>query len=123
MIIPSDYRLIVEVYQFRAVLSDLRLVAVNDLTNQITDFLETDLTRPRNGIDTRLQLNQELHILRLLRHVREEVDGIKLTPQNLQIWFDRPDGNDMVLIPVTEDGDLAGNVPGGFFTQRASELF
>lgn len=67
--------------------------------------------------------SSEMHVLRLLRHVREEVEGIKLAPKNLEFWFDSPDFSGMIKINPTEDGDLDKNVPGGFFTHREKELF
>lgn len=61
----------------------------------------------------------ESHVLRLLRRVREGV----LKPDDVRLFFYEPDFDDWWEIRVDEEGDLCEQVPGGFFTWRAGELF
>lgn len=123
-IIPDNYKLIVRVYQYTWFEKTLQSVPINKRAEQITQFLTKDIesfaTEKQHTI---IHTDEELHVLRLLRHVREEVNQIKLEPRNLEFWFDKPDGYDMDIINPTSDGDLEDRVPGGFFNQRAGELF
>lgn len=65
---------------------------------------------------------EELHVLRFLRLIREEVRGVRIPADSLRLHFDKPDGPGHVTILATEDGDLASQVPGGFFAARFNEL-
>lgn len=122
MNIPGNYKLIVRIFQYTYCCTNTLYNAPERFRgNQITSFLREDITNFQEV--TTISTSSEMHVLRLLRHVREEVDGIKLKPENLEFWFDIPDSNDMIKINPTEDGDLDKNVPGGFFTHREKELF
>lgn len=85
--------------------------------NQVMDFL---LSGRAGNITT----TQEMHVLRILRLIREEIDGLRLDPELVRFFFDVP-GKPFEIkeIQPTEDGDLASPVPGGFFTARMVELF
>jgi hypothetical protein len=128
--IPNNYKLIVHVFQFSWKPRTLEWVPPNMRTAQITAFLREDIQNwisyPNLSVaiePTTIFTDCELHILRLLRHVREEVDGIKLKPENLSVWFDHPDSLEMFNLRVDNDGDFMDHVPGGFFTLRGPELF
>jgi hypothetical protein len=122
--IPDNFLLSVQVYQFHLVEPTLPPVILNNKAAQVTEYL-----RRLIGIFSYkdspfiLVTTDELHVLRLLRHVREEVDGIRLNKNQLIFAFDNPDDGSMVSISPTDDGELDQQVPGGFFTQRTSELF
>lgn len=66
---------------------------------------------------------QEMHCLRILRLIREEVEGVRLKKEEVTFYFDNPVSGILKSIDPTEDGDLDSLVPGGFFTQRGPELF
>ncbi len=112
----------VYVYQWEKSARDsFPILPVSFQAQQIMDFL---LNCKRIGwTEITLVTTQEIHVLRLLRLVREEVDNLKLTTEELEFYFDSPDDREMVKILPTEDGDLAAQVPGGFFTARVPELF
>ena len=122
IIIPENLLIEVRIYQYRVPpVVSLPIFPLDNAANETTEWVKDRLLK---GV-TRIVIfsPQEIQVLRLLRHVREEVDGIKLQPENLVFYFDKPDSHDMVTMYATPDGDLTGNVPGGFFTQRAAELF
>lgn len=124
IVIPENYLLIVHVRQFTWFLQSLNWVPVDKRTEQITQFLREDIDNfTKNGKSTIISTGDELHVLRLLRHVRETVNDIKLQPDNLEFWFDNPKDSTMMCILLRPDGDLSKMMPGGFFNQRASELF
>lgn len=78
-----------------------------------------------------LETHSEHLILRLLRRIREsaggntEVTGIKVLPNDVQLLFVEPSqtGTTILELPITDEGDFEKNVPGGFFAERAKELF
>lgn len=127
IIVPDNYKLIVHVYQFQYKPQFFSRLPLGKQAKVITEYLKSDIELFVNGWATKktpvVITDYEMQVLRLLRHVREGVEGIKLTPSNLEFWFDNPDNFDMVMCRVTDDGDFLDQVPGGFFTQRAAELF
>lgn len=88
---------------------------------QVTEFLKRRAAGEPVGI---IVTTSEMHVLRILRCIREEVDGVELSHDEVEFLFDSP-GNpgELMQILPTQDGDLSANVPGGFFTFRAEELF
>jgi hypothetical protein len=129
IIVPDDYAVLVFVSQWHEIApahDDVVLpqLPIGKQLNQITEWLKGDIGRWNGGAYTTLALTSELHVLRLLRHVRETVDGIRLKPDQLRMYFDSVDEqDDYRRINVTDDGDLASPVAGGFFCQRLTELF
>jgi len=84
---------------------------------QVMDFI-------RSGRAGNIVTTQEIHVLRLLRLIREEVDGLRLSTASVRFYFDVPGKpGELMKIDPTEDGDLSARVPGGFFTARSVELF
>ena len=79
-----------------------------------------------------LETHSEHLILRVLRRIRECSEGEMEDPNSPQI---KPDDVQLIYVesakggtvfynlPVTKEGDFAENVPGGFFAERAKELF
>ncbi len=121
MIIPDDLLIEVDVYQYHVPgIITLPVFPLAEAANYATQWLKGELLKEK----THLVISgpQEIQVLRLLRHVREEVDGIKLKPHNLVFWFDMPDDSRMIKIEATQDGDLNKKVPGGFFSNRFAEL-
>lgn len=88
---------------------------------QVMDFVRRRIAGEQPG---HLVTTSEIHVLRLLRLIREEVDGIRLEPYELVFMFDVQDkpGEFVEALPTT-DGDLQQKVPGNFFWQRGTELF
>jgi len=79
-----------------------------------------------------LETHSEHLILRVLRRIRESDEGLHqlgnlkfLEPDDVSLLFIEPsdDGTSYLSIPITSEGDLERNVPGGFFAERADELF
>ncbi len=78
-----------------------------------------------------LESHSEHLILRILRRIRETTDkdipadAIPVTPDDIAVLYvePTPTGAQVVEIPVTEDGDFGRPWPGGFFAERAMELF
>ena len=79
-----------------------------------------------------LETHSEHLILRVLRRIRESEEGLHqlgnlkfLEPDDVSLLFIEPgdDGTSYLSIPITSEGDLERNVPGGFFAERADELF
>lgn len=78
-----------------------------------------------------IETHSEHLLLRLLRRIRESSEGTlpegcqSLKPDQLAVLYVETDsGNVRVTrLHVTEDGDFTGNWPGGFFDERAKELF
>lgn len=124
--VPDNYRLIVYVNQFSLPKNRLSFerVPTAKQPQQITDFLYADIRRFRSNskLISTLFLSDELHVLRLLRHVRECVDKIKLSPENIEIFFDDPNSTEYIQNVIDKDGDLIYKVPGDFFN-RGPELF
>jgi len=100
----------------QAELGDLFIGGIHNAKNN-TFFLET---------------HSEHLILRVLRRIRETEEGEHalgssrfLKPGDVSLLFVEPgeDGAKYLSIPITPEGDLEKNVPGGFFAERAEELF
>lgn len=78
-----------------------------------------------------IETHSEHLILRVLRRIREtenEEDtgnSSKIYPDDVSLVYVEPtsDGTQILSIPITTEGDLEKNVPGGFFAERAKELF
>ena len=78
-----------------------------------------------------IETHSEHLILRLLRRIRETTDGElpdnvpPLTPDDIAVLYVQPgpNGSEVVHIPVTKDGEFTCPWPGGFFSERARELF
>ena len=92
-------------------------------------FIESALGENKNTF--LIETHSEHLILRLLRRVRETSVGeitdakLALRPEDISVLFVRPgkDGSEVLNLPVTADGDFACPWPGGFFAERAQELF
>lgn len=124
IVVPDDFQVSVDVYQFsRPGIITLPFFPLSSCADQATEFLKNRIEVHKNGANLHVISGaHELQVLRLLRHIREEVNGIKLIPKNLVFYFDTPDNSSMIRIDPTEDGDLSSRVPGGFFNQRFVEL-
>ena len=92
-------------------------------------FLESALG---NGGNTfLLETHSEHLILRILRRIRETTDGElpegvpAVRPDQVSVLYVQPgsDGAEVVHMPVTPDGEFERPWPGGFFSERAKELF
>lgn len=79
-----------------------------------------------------LETHSEHLILRVLRRIRECSEGEmensnspQIKPDDVQLIYVEPAKGGTVFynLPVTKEGDFAENVPGGFFAERAKELF
>ena len=78
-----------------------------------------------------IETHSEHLILRLLRRIRENEEGDlpenvpPITPDDIAVLYVQPgtNGAQMTHIPVTMDGEFATPWPGGFFAERARELF
>lgn len=78
-----------------------------------------------------LETHSEHLLLRLLRRIRETSEGTlpggcrSLKPDQLAVLYvESVDGDVRVTrLHVTDDGDFAASWPGGFFDERAEELF
>ena len=79
-----------------------------------------------------IETHSEHLILRILRRIREYAEGEQedssapaITPGDVQLIYVEPaeSGTIFYNLPVTKEGDFAENVPGGFFAERAKELF
>lgn len=79
-----------------------------------------------------LETHSEHLILRILRRIRECAEGDientgspQIKPDHVQLMYIEPtkDGTVFYDLPITEEGDFAETVPGGFFAERAKELF
>lgn len=92
-------------------------------------FIESALGGRQNTFI--LETHSEHLILRLLRRIRETTngelpDGIHpVRREDVQIIFVQPDasGSRFVELPVDSDGEFVEPWPGGFFPERAKELF
>ena len=91
-------------------------------------FIESALQRGNTFL---LETHSEHLILRLLRRIRETTDGeiepgkFPLRPSDICVLFVEPgeNGSRIIELPVTPDGDFRVPWPGGFFAERATELF
>ncbi|WP_347259351.1 DUF3696 domain-containing protein [Rudaea sp.] len=78
-----------------------------------------------------LETHSEHLVLRLLRRIRETTEKslkpgeFALTPDDVAILYINPSaaGSEVVVIPITHDGDFSRSWPEGFFTDREKELF
>lgn len=92
-------------------------------------FIESALGEQKNTFI--LETHSEHLILRLLRRIRETVDGelpegvTPLTANQLAILYIQPgkNGSDVMEIPVNEEGEFSRPWPDGFFAERARELY
>lgn len=94
-------------------------------------FIESALSDKHNFL--LLETHSEHLILRLLRRIREATESrdegqepkIEINPEDIQLLFIEPteQGTTILQLPITEEGDFERNVPGGFFAERAKELF
>ncbi len=98
----------------------LPIFPLHQAAEETTKWLQRQISL--NNTHLTIKGPQEIQVLRLLRHVREEIGGIQLRPENLRFYFDMPDSLDMVVMYATPDGDLSDKVPGGFFSNRFAEL-
>ena len=91
-------------------------------------FIESAMTRGNRFV---LETHSEHLILRILRRIRETTDGTladgltPIRPKDVAVLFIEPgeNGSKVLELPVTDDGDFAKPWPGGFFAERAEELF
>lgn len=78
-----------------------------------------------------IETHSEHLILRLLRRIRETTEGElpenvpPITPDDIAVLYVQPGNNgaQVIHIPVTAEGEFATLWPGGFFAERARELF
>lgn len=79
-----------------------------------------------------IETHSEHLILRVLRRIRETDEGEQeegsekyLLPEDISLLFVGAEegGTTYLSIPITNEGDFEKNVPGGFFAERAEELF
>lgn len=93
-------------------------------------FIESALGNKKNLF--LIETHSEHLILRILRRIRECAEGEKedpsspsITPEDVQLIYVEPakEGTVFYNLTVTKEGDFAENVPGGFFAERARELF
>ena len=92
-------------------------------------FLESALGSGGNTF--LLETHSEHLILRILRRIRETTDGelpegeTAVRPDQVSVLYVQPgsDGAEVVHMPVTPDGEFERPWPGGFFAERAKELF
>ncbi|THD09651.1 AAA family ATPase [Rhodanobacter lindaniclasticus] len=92
-------------------------------------FIESALGERQNTFI--LETHSEHVILRLLRRIRETTNGElpkdfqPLRPDDLQILYAQPEGtlSRIMELSVDTEGEFVGKWPGGFFPERAKELF
>lgn len=92
-------------------------------------FIESALGDRQNTFV--LETHSEHMILRLLRRIRETASGelpsdlMPLTPDDVQILYVKPEatGSRFVELAISSEGDFVEPWPGGFFPERARELF
>lgn len=95
---------------------------------QIMDYVKT---WKQNKRCRPIHTTHEIHVLRLLKLVRKNIDGIQLAPEDLIFYFDYPNdppilwshGQYMEKIEVDSHGELIKAVPGGLFEQGFEEIF
>lgn len=91
-------------------------------------FIESALGRGNTFV---LETHSEHLILRLLRRIRETTEGelpdgkYALTPDQICVLYVEPgeQGSKILQLPVAPDGDFRVPWPGGFFAERATEIF
>ena len=92
-------------------------------------FLESALGFPENNLI--IETHSEHLMLRILRRIRETSEGElpkgapPVKPEDVAVLFVQPgsEGAQVIELPITPDGDFARRWPGGFFAERAKELF
>ncbi|MBX2990107.1 MAG: DUF3696 domain-containing protein [Bacteroidetes bacterium] len=88
-------------------------------------FIESALGERKNTFI--LETHSEHLILRILRRIREssEKKVPDITPNDVQVLYVQPGANGSAVIPldITPEGDFVQKWPGGFFAERAEELF
>ena len=92
-------------------------------------FLASALGEQRNTF--LLETHSEHLILRILRRIRETTDGElpegapTARPEDVSVLYVQPgsDGDEVIHIPVTADGEFERPWPEGFFPERSRELF
>lgn len=122
-----------------AIFSNHRMVAIEQpelhlhpaMQSELGDlFIESALGDHKNFF--LIETHSEHLILRVLRRIREYAEGEQetssapaVTPNDVQLIYVEPAKGGTVFynLPVTKEGDFAENVPGGFFAERAKELF
>ena len=78
-----------------------------------------------------IETHSEHLLLRILRRIRETSDGelpdglSEVDPDDVAVLYVQPgsDNTEVIEIPVTADGEFGRAWPGGFFAERAEELF
>lgn len=91
-------------------------------------FIKSALERQNTLL---LETHSEHLILRILRRIRETTEGelpdgkVPIKPEHVSVVYVEPTQAGAVVHPltVTPDGDFADKWPGGFFAERAAELF
>jgi hypothetical protein len=103
-------------------------------------FIEAALAEAGPHHTFLIETHSEHLILRILRRVRESCAGnpcdppppdgkdppkVEIRPEDVCVLYvlPKPTGAQVIELPVTEEGDFTANWPGGFFTDRARELF
>lgn len=84
-----------------------------------------------NGNTFLIETHSEHLLLRILRRIRETSDGElpagfrEVDPDDVAVLFIQPgpDNTEVIEIPVTPEGEFERAWPGGFFAERAEELF
>ena len=92
-------------------------------------FLESALGFQENNF--LIETHSEHLMLRILRRIRETSEGelpkgaTPVKPEDVAVLFVQPgsQGAQVIELPITPDGDFARRWPGGFFAERAKELF
>ena len=92
-------------------------------------FIKAALSERQNTFI--IETHSEHLILRLLRRIRETSEGniasglTAVTPEHVSVVYVEPteSGSRVLVMNVDEKGRLATPWPGGFFTERADELF
>lgn len=78
-----------------------------------------------------IETHSEHLLLRILRRIRETSDGelpdgfSEVDPDDVAVLYVQPGSKDteVIEIPVTAEGEFGRSWPGGFFAERAEELF
>lgn len=122
-----------------AIVSNQRMVAIEQpelhlhpaMQSELGDlFIESALGDNKNLF--LIETHSEHLILRILRRIREYAEGEQedakapaITSNDAQLIYveSAKDGTLFYNLPVTKEGDFAENVLGGFFAERAKELF
>lgn len=99
------------------------------LQTELADlFIQSAMERKNRFL---IETHSEHLILRVLRRIRETNDPKlppnkhPIRPEDVAVLYVQPGdkGSEVIELPVTADGDFAVPWPGGFFAERADELF